>query len=145
MLQNDKSLPGKKMTTSRMPTDIVEFIAIDDAMVRQAHIQNRLDRLTKLEESKIPTGSDSFEWEVTTSIKEIKLDRPWISFSLINDGSADIYLRVNELRGNILRSAPIKSGETVDRDFKYPIIHTIYLATSTGTATIRILAEEGKW
>ena len=117
------------------------------AFIMAAAQTAQMVKLRKLEESKIPTGSPSFEWAVTNSIREIKLDIPWISFYLINDGPGNVRIRINNLEGGIVKETTIDTGETIARNFGYPVVNRIFLVTEVaGTAaTVRIFAEEGRW
>ena len=105
----------------------------------------QLVKLRKLEESKVPIGAKSFEWTITTTIKRIDLGVPWISFSIHNKGLGNIRMRINELEGDISQETTIDSGEVLSRDFGYPIITRLYLVTESGTARVKVNAEEGRW
>lgn len=129
---------GKPISQERMDPAVVQFIM-------QAAATAQLVKLRKLEESKIPTGASTYEWTITTTPMEIKLDRPWISFALINDGSGDIKMRINTQEGDISRETTVKNGGSIDWDFDFPIITKLFLVAVSGTATVRVYAEEGKW
>ena len=129
---------GKSVSQERIDPSVASFIA---QMAQTA----QLVKLRKLEESKIPIGAKSFEWIITTTIKEIEIGVSWISFSLHNDGPGNVRMRINELEGDISQEATIDSGEVISRDFEYPIVTRLYLVTESGTATVRVYAEEGRW
>ncbi len=129
---------GKPVSQERIDPSVISFIF-------QAASTAQLVKLRKLEESKIPTGAVSFEWTITTTTKRIDLGYPWISFSLHNDGPGNVRMRINTLRGDISRETTIDSGEVISRDFNYPIVTRLYLVTESGTAIVRVYAEEGKW
>ena len=146
MQRKDSSLIPSTVKNPRIPTDIANFIALDDLMVLQAITVERMDKLTRLEESKIPIGAPTFEWIITTTTKRVDLANPWISFSLHNDGPGNVKVRINTLEGNMSDETTVDSGEVLNRDFDYPIITRLYLVTESSTATVRVHAEEGrKW
>ena len=130
---------GKPISQERIDPAVIQFLM-------QAATTAQLVKLRKLEESKIPIGAPSYEWTVTDSIKEIKLDRPWIAFALINGGTGNIRVRINDPGGDIVSETTVDSGETLNRDFKYPIVYKISLVTEVAgtTATVRVWAEEGR-
>jgi len=129
---------GKPISQERMDPSILSFVF-------QAAQTAQLVKLRKLEESKIPTGAKSFEWTITTTTKRIDLGLPWISFSLHNDGPGNVRMRINKLEGDISAEATVDSGEVISRDFEYPIVTRLFLVTESGTATVRVYAEEGRW
>ena len=129
---------GKPVTQERLDPNVAQFIM-------QAAATAQLVKLRKLEESKIPIGAKSFEWTITTTIKRIDLGTPWISFSLHNDGPGNIRMRINYLEGGMSSETTIDSEEVMSRDFNYPIVTRLYLVTESGTATVRVYAEEGRW
>ena len=102
----------------------------------------QLVKLRKLEESKIPTGTWSAMYDLTTDVKTILLGTPWISFTIVNagPGSAKISAMSKELQ--LADDAEIDSGQTVNFDFKFPVVTRIYL-TSTSTCQVRLYAIEG--
>ena len=144
-----------KEITKYNNNDIVEQvkgIAGEDAddlavmsYLAQVSATAQLVKMRKIEESKIPTAGVSFEWSLTTAIEEIRLPKPWISFSLLNNGPGDIRMTINTLKGGIGREAIIRNGAAVSRDFKYPVMTGLYWATTAGLATVSVQAEEGEW
>lgn len=130
---------GKVVSQERVDPNVANFIF-------QAVQTAQLVKMRKLEESKIPTGAPSFEWEITTTIKRVDLANPWISFSLHNDGPGNVKIRINTLGGDMSYETTVDSGEVLTRDFEYPIVTRLYLVTESSTATVRVHAEEGrKW
>lgn len=141
---------------TNLPTNLPNIEIIQDgkqvvrpdvmALVTQLAQLSQLNRLRKLEESKVPTGTKSFKWVITDTVHEITLGTPWISFSLINDGTGDVYVRVNNQDGPLTEEAEVNSGETKTVDLGYPVITKLFLVAASGTsATVRVFAEEGKW
>ena len=119
--------------------DIMQFLM-------QAASLSQAVRLRKLEESKVPTGETNLTLPVTDEWAKLELERHWISFSLINDGPGDIFLRVNFGKSTLSPDAPIHSSETYNVDTNLPIIERLYYRSAPGTiAGIRIFAEEGQW
>lgn len=103
-----------------------------------------IERLKELEESKIPTGTRPLKRTVTDSIMKVSLGTPWISFTLINDGSDALTVWVNSEEDPLVESM-IENGETYNLDLTYPVIYTLYLkAESGGSASVRIIGVEGK-
>lgn len=103
-----------------------------------------IGRIKELEESKVPTGTKPLRLTVTDTIKVVKLGVPWISFTLINNGSDALTVWVNSEEDPLVESM-IDNGETYNLDMTYPVIHTLYLkAESGGSATVRIIGLEGR-
>lgn len=117
--------------------DIVQFLA-------QAAQTSQLVRMRKLEESKIPTGSDSVAFVVTTALSRYKSGRLWISFTLVNDGPSPLFLSVNDGEG-LLESTPINATGSYEFDGTYPVVHTLFMRAVTTTAAVRIQAKSGEW
>ena len=113
------------------------------AVVQLAQLA-QLTKIRKLEESKVPVGIKPLKRTVTDTIMELPLYPPWISFSLINDGSNALTVWVNSEEDPLIEDM-IASGETYNLDAKYPIIRTLYLKSETGTSNqVRIYGKEGK-
>ena len=139
-----KSLDNISEIAKNIATEDADDLAVMQYLAQETSALQLL-KLRKLEESKIPTGAKSFEWTITTTTKRIDLGLPWISFSLHNDGPGNVRMRINKLEGDISAEATVDSGEVISRDFEYPIVTRIYLVTESGTATVRVYAEEGRW
>lgn len=137
-----------KVSNPRIPVDVASFIALDDLMVSQAIAADRLDKLLKLEISKVPCGTATYNIVVTDTTQEFRLANPWISFSLINDGPGNIKVRVDKIEGGMTEEASVNNTETLSMDFRFPIVNSLYFVTEVAgtTAAIRIYAVEGrKW
>lgn len=107
-------------------------------------LERIMARLLWLEESKIMGGISTYEWEITTEVKEYKFRQPAIAVTVINDGADDIYVRINEMKGSITDEAPFKMNESHTINATYPTIHKIYIV-SEGTSTVRLIVEEGRF
>lgn len=133
---------GKPVSQERMDPNVASFIM---AAAQAA----QLVKLRKLEESKIPTGATMLRRTVTDSMTSLDLLPRWISFSLTNDGPGAITVWVNEIewvdeRADFLLDGMIPSGESLNVDMKFPVIHTLYLKANAGTnALVRIYGKEG--
>lgn len=120
---------------------------VDPSVIRfimQASATAQLVKLRKLEESKVPIGVKPLKYTVSDTTMEVQLGQPWISFSLINDGTGALTIWVNDERDPLVEGM-VADGETYNCDMKYPIIHTLYLKAESGTtANVRIYGKEGK-
>jgi len=117
--------------------DIVQFLA-------QAAQTAQLVKMRKLEESKIPTGTDSVAFTVTTLPVVYKPGFLWISFVLVNDGPDSLYLAVNDQK-ELFKNTPLNITESYTYTGVYPIVERLYLQSVTTTAAIRIQAKRGEW
>lgn len=103
-----------------------------------------INRIRSLEEMKIPTGQRDFGCRLTDQITTIKMDSPWIAFTLRNKGPGDVYCCVND-RQNLMDAEAITPGKTYELNLEYPMIHTIYTKAAVGTTSnIRISAITGR-
>ena len=129
---------GVPVSQERIDPGAMQFIA-------QMAATAQLVKLRKLEESKVPTGEISLSRTITDTIKEITLSKPWLSFTLANDGAGDVLLRINTLEGSD-EGAAIESGENYNFSSDYPIVKKLFLVTATAgtTANIRLRALEGR-
>lgn len=128
---------GIPVSQERVDPNVAAFIV-------QSVQAAQLVKLRKLEESKIPTGEISLSRTITDTIKEITLSRPWLSFTLANDGAGDVLLRINTLDGSD-EGAAIGSGENYNFSSDYPIVKKLFLVTTARTtANVRIRALEGR-
>ena len=131
-----------KVSNPRVPTDVVNFITLDDLMVRQAIATEQLAKMRKLEESKVPVTVKTISMSIGTETVDFAVDPPWISFSLINDGASAMTAWVNE--PDVPQSTSmIANGGTLAIDMTYPVIRHLYMK-SAGTSAVRIYAKEGK-
>ena len=103
-----------------------------------------LFRSRKLEESKVPTGTKSLSLKVTDKTTKLNFGTPWISFTLLNDGTGSVNVEVND-EEKLLDECLIARGESWETDMRYPVIREVYLKAAVGeTANIRIKAKEGR-
>lgn len=110
--------------------------------ILQASATAQLARLRKLEESKVPVGVKQLQREGLTSDPiEVHIWPAWISCALVVD-SGSLYYGVNE-QGRLDDRVPILSGETVSVNMDYPVIRSLWLRATSGTANVRINAKEG--
>lgn len=139
---NPLGIPNIKVVGSdgeeRVRPDVIQFVTSLSQLTQMV-------KMRKMEESKIPSGLKSMQLTITDSLFTLDGIVPnWISFSIYNAGNGDVYMRVNDLEGSIFNEAPIPKFETIRVNLGYPVIHRLYLQSSTGTtATVRIHAEEG--
>ena len=127
------------------PSEIVDPKVLE--FIFQASQTAALNKMRRLEESKVPAGTDSAAFTVPASgIMKYSLHRPWISFSLVNNGPNSIYAAVNN-EDELLKTSSISSGDTFQYDGTYPTMWTLFLktATATGAAGVVIRAKVGKW
>lgn len=129
---------GKQISPT---ADYDEFMAF----LMQASANAQLVKLRKLEESKVPTGTRSPSLTITDVTKELWLDPPWISFTLVNDSEDyGVQYAINS-EARFIDETPVKPREILNVDWKYPEMHVIYLrAEPGGTAAIRLFGVEGK-
>jgi len=153
MDSQQRSLSIRKPNLAELPTtfEVVEDgrrVVRPDVMglVTQLATLAQINKMRKLEESKVPTGSKSYSLTIPDTTIEFPLGTPWISFSLVNNGAGSLYVRVNTKEGPVDSEAPIASGATYTLDFDYPIITKFYFKAASGTtAAIKLYGEQGKW
>ena len=126
---------GKPVSQERMDPSILSF-------VMQAAQTAQLVRLRKLEENKIPTGTFTRVFDLTTTILKYDIANPWISFTIINAGSGAAKLKILKLEGGIDQEAEIDEGQILNFNFNFPIVYRIFLSSVT-TCQVRIYAIEG--
>lgn len=131
IIENGKPVPAKTIDPS-----VMQFIM-------QASATAQLVKLRKLEESKVPVGVKPLKLTVGDTVMEVVLGRPWISFSLYNDGDGALTVWVNDGRDPLVEGM-VEEGETYNCDMEFAIIHTLYLKAAPGTtAAVRIYGKEG--
>ena len=125
---------GKVMPNARIDPAVANFI-FQAAQVSQAV------RMRKIEESKIPVGMKSIKKTITTEVTEIPLCPPWISFSLINDGTGSITVWVNEMDG--IADNVVEIDDSFSIDMTYPVINRIYIVSSS-SSVVRLIGKVGR-
>lgn len=127
---------GKPVSNERIDPGVMQFIA-------QMATLSQLNRMRKLEESKIPTGTSSYVLDLTTSITEFKIAYPWISFSITNAGPDRARMTVGHLEAGLNDEADIDQGQTLNFNFNFPVIKILYLRAVSSNCQVRIYAVEG--
>ena len=144
-MSNDITIPkvevidqnGVPVSQERMDPSVVQFIFAAASL-------SQLVKMRKLEESKVPIAVKPLRRTVTDSVMEIKLDQPWISFSMINDGAGAVTAWVND-KNDPLETSMVASGETYSCNMDFPVIWAVYLKANTGTtAAVRIYGKVGR-
>ena len=128
VIENGKSIPSE-----RIDPNVAAFIMA-------ASQTAQLVKMRKLEESKVPTGTKSLKYTVTSNVMMIRLSPPWIKLSMINDGESEVYISTNEDgEHDLLDQVPVKKNETFNLRTDYPVIKIIWLKTAEGgSANVRI-------
>jgi len=125
---------GKPVSRERIDPQVASFIF-------QAVQASQLTKLRKLEESKIPTGTWSGMYDLTTEVTELVIGNPWISFTIINAGPGRAKVSIQrELE--LAEEASIDVGQPVNFNFNFPVVKKLYMK-STSTCQVRIYAIEG--
>jgi len=113
------------------------------SFLMQAAQVGQLNRLRRLEESKIPIGEVSHGLTVTQAT-QVYFNSRLISFTLLNDGPNDLFVEVNKT-GPIQQRSPIANGESYTCDFTYPEILFLTLSVNQGeSAAVRIRGKAGR-
>jgi len=113
------------------------------SFLMQAAQVGQLNRLRRLEESKVPTGEASRGLTVTQAT-QVYFQQPLISFTLLNDGPDDLFVEINR-SDQIERTSPISNGESYGFDATYPIIQYLTLSVADGeSAAVRIRGKTGQ-
>ena len=103
-------------------------------------------KLRRLEQSKVPIGTKSFNgYNVSTTYRSIRLDPPWISLVLVNYGPENVYLKVNELEGPLTDEIEVRAGESRPLDFIFPIMTELWVCTKQATSKVKIDGVVGQW
>lgn len=58
---------------------------------------------------------------------------PWISFSVLNDGPGDVEIFIND--ANEGKPVTAKNGETINIDFKKPVVNKLYVRLLSGASS----------
>jgi len=117
--------------------DVMQFLV-------QASSLSQLVRMRKLGESAIPIKSVSHRVLVNDGLVVVDSGEPLISFTLVNDGPALVYFRVNKIGGPLRDEAPVNLNQAVIVDFNFPVIERIYLTCAlNSTAQVRIFGKVG--
>ena len=125
---------GKVVPNARIDPAVASFIA-------QMTVAAQLAKIRKLEESKVPTGVKTISMTIGTDVVELVLSPPWISYSLINSGSAmTVWVNNEEVPQS---NSMIADTESISLDMTYPVIRRLYMK-SAGTSAVRIYGKEGK-
>ncbi len=109
----------------------------------QAAIQASLAELVSLMKSTVPLEHRSFSVAATTEVKEIQLEAPWSSMTIINDGGGNCRFRFNDLQGDITSEAPLVATENYSYNPGYPVIAKVFFV-SESTSDIRVFGTVGK-
>lgn len=110
----------------RVNPTLALFIALDDLNINVLRVLEALER-TRPQGRILPITRT-----VTTLIGE-KLDPPWFSFHLVNDGPDELGFSINDRKGPF---ATLPAHESLDVDMVEASIGALYLQ-SGGTASIR--------
>lgn len=114
----------------KVTPEVLQTILLDE-------IAGRLRDIMEFQRDTVAEGGlDTPTITVTDEPTEVKLGK-WLSLTITNDGSADVYLFFQRKRPGSLDS-PIKSGDTIHIDQKRKVARPIYIVTSSGSATIRL-------
>ena len=105
-------------------------------------IEGDMEELRKYFEDKVPTGTKSLKYTVTTEVMHVKLSPAWISLSMINDGDSDVYISTTD-EHDLSDQVAVKKNETININMDYPVIREIWLK-SDGSAVCRIHGKEGR-
>jgi len=128
---------GQVMPNARVDPNVASFIM-------QAAQAAQLVRLRKLQEAQIPVTVKPRKYTVGDTVTEIKLNPPWISFSLINATTAAITCWIND-PNDPMQEGMIEEGELYSVDLQWPKIHSVYIkAVAGGSSVVRIYGKEGK-
>jgi hypothetical protein len=125
----------KKEITTTDPDEALAF-----QLMFQASQNYQLLKMRKLEESKIPTGTNSIKVYINSYLK-LELSPPLISFTLINKGPSALSMWVNE-SSDPQNDDMISAGASFRVDMGHPIINIINLKATD--ATVQILGIQGK-
>jgi len=127
-LQPDQNQPREFKVTP----EILQIIYLDE-------IASRLEDLFELERKRIPQGRIE-SYQVTVDDKGVwvrpKTGEAWFAVSIINDGDADVYFASTEMGSP---NAPLKKAEVFPYNAGSNVIGAIFLYTTSGTATVRII------
>ena len=133
----------KVVTPDGKPTSIDDYDSFMQFLM-QAAATAQLVKLRKLEESKVPTGVKPIKMTIPDTVTKIQLHVPWISFSLINDGTNGITVWVNS-EEDPLQEGMVAGSETYNCNMEYPVIRALYLKSESGTSNkVRIYGKVGK-
>lgn len=134
------NLSPKKLDSSKVAIspDILTFITMDDMAVRQAIATAATVKLVELAEDRATTGQiQTWELTITDALKEVFVTYPGRSAFVINDGSYDVNVWINDWG---MPSHRIKSGETFTMDYEGHKVKYLYFRCNTGESVdIRVV------
>jgi len=115
---------------AKVTPEVMQTMLLDE-------IAGRLRDMMEFQRDTVAEGGlDTPTMVITDEPTEVKLGR-WLSMTITNDGTADVYMFFQRKRPGSLDS-PIKSGETILIDQKRKVARPVYIVTSSGSATIRL-------
>ena len=115
-----------QVETRRVNPLLALFIELDTLNVTLQHVLEALERTR-------PQGRIFPISRTVTSLRGEKLDPPWFSFHLVNDGPDELEFSINDRKGPF---ATLPAHESLDVDMIEASIRALYLQSS-GTANIR--------
>ena len=125
---------GKSVTNPRIDPAVMSFIMQASQLAQIVKIRKYFDDRTS--HGLIQT----YDVTVTDELKEIKVDFPAQSFSLINDGPDTVYVWVNTMERP---KVTVKSGTKFEPNYETHKINYIYLQCASGESTgVRIVAKD---
>jgi hypothetical protein len=125
---------GKPVTNPRIDPAVMSFIMQASQLAQIVKIRKYFDDRTS--HGLIQT----YDVTVTDELKEIKVDFPAQSFSLINDGPDTVYVWVNTTERP---KVTVKSGAKFEPNYETHKINYIYLQCASGESTdVRIVAKD---
>lgn len=131
---------GKSVTNPRIDPAVMSFIMQASQLAQIVKIRKYFD--DKTSHGLVQTwGMDTANpLTITDVLKEIKVDFPAQSFSLINDGPNTVYVWVNTTERP---KVTVKSGAKFEPNYETHKIKYIYLQCAIGESTgIRMVAKD---
>lgn len=128
MAENGRS--SETQEREKVPASIIQAALL-------AEIETGIRELIELVNLQLPVGLTPFiGLTVDTDLEEIRLEPPWFSVHILNDGDFTLLVTVNDEH-----AAPveIRAGEDERFDFQKPAIHGIGLRAQRETVPVRLI------
>jgi len=120
------TVPAKQVETRTVNPLLALFVELDTLNVTLQRVLDALERTR-------PQGRIFPISRTVTSLINEKLDPPWFSFHLVNDGPDELEFSINDRKGPF---AVLPAHESLDVDMTEASIGALYFRSS-GTANIR--------
>ena len=130
----------RRQLDGKVTPEAAQFIQLDDLNIRMGKMVKLLEVLTENDIKRQQREPLGIFWDrvvnVTTAPVEVTIDA--VSYTLVNDGPATVYTDTSQQVFTGASKAGLIAGESDNVQFGGRTRTTFWVATSSGTATLRI-------